>query len=225
MTISLPSHSQTIYGGFDFDPSTPSIETGSFQVGDLQVGDTFTVDLVAYDLRGLDAPSLSVTGVSGFFTFDDSVLQLNSVAAGSFAGELDSPIQPVAPAPISPGSLLARDEDFATFPPPTVGPFPSESTFSYDGLSTGPAELSQDLFAPSELMTLEFTAIGLGVSSLFVEPGIFPTILDGNGEPLQEYLVDFGVAEVSLVPLPAAAWLFASALGVVGYSGWRRKKA
>jgi hypothetical protein len=30
---------------------------------------------------------------------------------------------------------------------------------------------------------------------------------------------------VSEVPIPAAAWLFASALGVVGYSGWRRKKA
>jgi hypothetical protein len=36
---------------------------------------------------------------------------------------------------------------------------------------------------------------------------------------------NLGTLEFSPVPIPAAAWLFASALGFVGYSGWRRKKA
>jgi hypothetical protein len=36
----------------------------------------------------------------------------------------------------------------------------------------------------------------------------------------------YAISDVmTVVPLPAAAWLFASALGVVGYSGWRRKQA
>ena len=32
-------------------------------------------------------------------------------------------------------------------------------------------------------------------------------------------------SEVSPVPLPATVWLFASALGVLGYTGWRKKSA
>jgi hypothetical protein len=79
------------------------------------------------------------------------------------------------------------------------------------------------LYALNENETVAKTAGNLASANIindrFYSPG-FDTSEDGAGV----YAV-WSQANVSPVPLPAAAWLFLSGLGVLGYTGWRKKAA
>ena len=83
---------------------------------------------------------------------------------------------------------------------------------------------------PTLVGTLSFTGIGLGISPVTMTDNDTPAgawfATDGSGPLVVEYGigVDFlEEAEVKVVPVPAAAWLMLSGLGLLG--GLARRKA
>jgi len=76
------------------------------------------------------------------------------------------------------------------------------------------------------IATIAFNVIGpAGSSSIFQlaeAPPPFGVGWSFPDNPLETYEVDYGSATVNVVPVPAAVWLFASALGLLG---WSRRRA
>ncbi len=82
--------------------------------------------------------------------------------------------------------------------------------------------------ADFDIALLTFQALTPGVSSLNASIGFFTSGFENiwtDSDPFEPTVLDlgFGQGSVSVVPVPAAVWLFASALGALGIA--RRKMA
>lgn len=140
-------------------------------------------------------------------------------------------------------ALLANDAIFWGFNS-TIGYDLTSLSFGYDRSPTGPTSIAVDFFAggasqgeifadtsvaddSTATATIDLTAFDDVMNGFFRLSGWGATgstgtfdienriALDGKGIVL--------TGELTVVPLPAAVWLFASALGVLGYLGKRRQ--
>lgn len=163
-------------------------------------GDPVSVDLVISEL-GADI----LTGFDLDISFDDSILGFQSFTVGPGATGLD-------PFGLDFGFFSSGSEDSPGIV--TVGDLSVET------------DATLQAFQPNNFVlgTLNFNALNqVGTSSLVITSALLSGEFDALGIPtvLQAKL---NTGSVSVVPVPAAVWLFGSALlGLVGFS--RRKRA
>ena len=74
-----------------------------------------------------------------------------------------------------------------------------------------------------DIMTIGFTAVGAGSSSLNLSESALWTFADIFGSPYGDQVVfESAMVNVSAVPVPAAVWLFGS--GLIGLAGLARRR-
>lgn len=139
-----------------------------------------------------------VVGFGFTASFDDSILQLDSATVNSTTW-----------------NFLREDSSS-----PTFSEVAGDTSVIGGNLLVGPVT------GDFPLATLTFTAIGLGESAISIEDAFDLTWswadLDGN-----IIAPDFTLASdsVQVVPIPAAAWLFATALGGMGLLSRRNTRS
>ena len=78
----------------------------------------------------------------------------------------------------------------------------------------------QDRTGDLPFASIDFLPVGPGVSTLELEEYVFNPFATG-GERYPDLIFDQSIV-IQVIPVPAAIWLLASALGVVGWLGRRR---
>ena len=157
------------------------------------LGASVDVAIVVDDLAFLNNPSLSTYDIT--VDFDASILAYDSIAFGD---------------PINGAQL---DLGFGSFTDST----PGAGSISLLELSFAqPFQLDTQQLGTFTLATLTFTTAGYGTAALDVANAVLG---DSLGDALP---VDIVNANISVVPVPAALWLFLTALASLG---WRRSSA
>ncbi len=153
-------------GTVTFDPNPTTVVLGSI----------FTLDIVGTGFPGTE-------GGGAQFTYDASVLQVNSVTIDSNVWEFFADT----------GSI-------------------DNITGSVDGIAVA---TFVDPGASFAVASIEFVAIGIGATSLLLsENPLNPWA--SAGSPVNPAMTAGSVA-VTPVPVPAAVWMFGSALGLLGW--------
>jgi len=152
-----------------FDPNPETIVLGS----------VFTLDIV-----GTGFPETEGGGAQ--FTFDASILQVNSVTIDSNVWEIFT----------SPGSI-------------------DNVMGAVDGIVVA---TFIDPGASFTVASIEFEAIGIGTTALTLSENPL-NVWAAAGSPVNPAMIA-GMVTVTAVPVPAAVWMFCSALGLLG---WMRR--
>jgi len=139
------------------------------------LGDTFSLAIAGTEFAGTE-------GGGAAFTFDQTILQVNSVTVDSIVWDVFT----------SSGTI-------------------DNVTGSVDGITVA---AFVDPGANFAVATIEFTAIGLGVTTLNLAENPLNPWASG-GSQINPTLLN-GSVTVTAVPLPLTLWLFGSALGIFG---------
>lgn len=216
------AHSAPFVIDVDLDPLTAGIQTTLT----VTPGTIFTVDILGTDLggaAGLPPPDTAVLDV----LFNDAGFVLSDVAGSAAAGSLAAfalLIDYWSPAQLVPGAPLA--------PGPTVqpsGPYASSLTGGSVGMFALAGGIPFPPGLPIDVFSVSFLAASPGTSTI-TAAGAFPGSellffgVLGTAPPAGLALpIAFSVSTVTVIPIPAAIWLFGSGLlGLVGMA--RRKK-
>lgn len=164
----------------------------------LQVGESLSLDLVIDGLGDHTAPSLGAFDVD--VSYDPALLNLSSVAFGSALGDIDLAEALAGAGTPAPGttniwelSLLESDSSTCTL---CIPPYLTD--------------LQGTSFT---LATLVFSAAAPGAAAFGLAPN---AMADGSGDNLDTTVGALPTVQVTAVPVPAAIWLFGSALCGVG---------
>lgn len=160
----------------------------------LQVGEALSLDLVIDGLGDHTAPSLGAFDVD--VSYDAALLDLSSVAFGSALGDIDL------------GEALAGDDT------------PTPGTTNIWELSLLENDSATCLFCIppylSDLQGTSFTLATLVFSAAAPGAAVFGLTLnamaDGFGDNLAAEVGTLPTVQITAVPVPAAIWLFGSAL-------------
>jgi len=183
-----------------FDPNNQTVA----------LGNPVSVDLVVSDL-GADI----LTGFDLEISFDDSILSFQSFTVGPGATGLD---------PFGLDSGLFS-YGFELFPgTAAVGDLSLESDNTLLGIDDGFSPLHPDGEQPNSFVlgTLNFDSLSLGTSALTISSALLAGELDAQGFAT-ELQADVMSGSISVVPVPAAVWLFGTGLvGLIGFSKRRK---
>ena len=164
----------------------------------LQVGESLSLDLVIDGLGDHTAPSLGAFDVD--VSYDPALLNLSSVSFGLALGDINL------------GEALAGDDT----PTPGTTNIWELSLLENDlatCLSCIPPYLSDLQGTSFTLATLVFSAAAPGTAVFGLAPN---AMADGFGDNLDTTVEALPTVQVTAVPVPAAIWLFGSALCGVG---------
>lgn len=159
-----------------------------------------------------------VTDLGGSYQYDFTMTLDNNDGSFVAGQEFDWFVIGATP---TPGGLFPEGEAFFTNIPANF-----MSTFTY-GVSYGPTlgfgpNVVGIGWAPALGDSFEFT----GISTLLVAEGelLWSNIIRSNSDAPTSFEVANQI-HVSAVPLPAALPLYGAGLAIVGFLGWRRKRA
>lgn len=166
---------------------------------EVDMNESFTLDLRVEGLGAGGAPSLG--GFDIDITFDTSILELDAVVFG------DPGL----------GNQLALGGFSAIQIESTLG-----GSTSLLELSLAPTDVLEAMQAPAfDLVQLQFRAVGLGVTSVQIEPGAM--LANAAGGAISVDAIQSG--SVTAVPEPSAALLFAAGIWLASRPIVRRARA
>ena len=168
-------------------------------VSSLQTGSSFNLDLVISELRSHTTPSLGAFDID--LLYDDNLLSLTAISFGTGLGDESLNEAFSATNTTSTGSINLSALSYLE----------SNSTSCTFCLVPYLEYLQGDSLT---LATLTFKSIQTGTAAFGIT---INSIGDGNGDSLATTLTTPSTIQVTAVPLPAAIWLFASSLSLLGF--------
>ena len=184
--------------------------------GLVNVGDSFFLDVFGSDFPDTVGATLTLTFNSAAVRLASPLTRLaplvtdglTSTGIGSvFAGGVQTPL--CVPQP-------------STANPICSNPFPSGGNFSILAGLTG--ALPTGNFGGAAAFRLNFVAIGLGAANVQIgDDGADFTWSDALSLPIEGVTYTYQNNNIQVIPVPAAVWLFGSALGLLGVA--RRRLA
>lgn len=155
-------------------------------------------------------PSLAVDPASVFWQATTNLFNLNPSGASGLGGGVFSQITTTNPSILWP--LLANDVLSFSFTPN-----PDDMTLDGDGMVTGGEGFFEFMLSGDDGVTsinALWAALGLGNVGDFVDPNDVPTSILYSAR-----------VTITAIPVPAALPLMLGALGVLGFAGWKRRRA
>jgi len=170
------------------------------------------------------APSAGTTGIGGVLSYDISAdFGTDVTLGGGIDIVFNAPSSTTTPS--ASGVVITFNSFSYASPPPgdpdflvdPTDPVPSGDVQEPNGLvSIGFGDLT-GLSGTFDIGTITFLGVNLGTTAITMQD----SLKWGDFDPL---IVDYGSATSTVVPLPAAAWLLLSGIGVLGFVGKRKKR-